>query len=167
LRGDFVLSSGRRSSYYVDARLVTLSSEGSGLVGTVFCEALRDLEVQAVAGPTLGADPIVTAIAVISGLDGRGLDGFIIRKERKEHGTGRQIEGPWREGLRVAIVEDSLTTGASCLDAARAVEEAGGTVRAVLGLIDRQQGARDAIEAAGYPFGAIFTISDLLDEKSD
>ena len=106
LRGDFVLSSGRHSSYYLDARIVTLSAEGSGLVGTVFLDALAGAGVQAAAGLTMGADPIVSAIAVVAGLHGDAIDGLIIRKEPKSHGVGRQIEGPRREGLRVAVVDD-------------------------------------------------------------
>lgn len=163
LRGDFILSSGARSSYYLDARMVTLSSEGSALVGEVFIDALRNLDVDAVAGLTVGADPIVTAIAVMSSLSSRRLDGLIVRKEQKEHGAGRRIEGPWRPGLRVAVVDDTLTTGASSLEAARVVEGAGGEVGAVWALIDREQGARQAVERAGYAFGAVFTASDLID----
>jgi orotate phosphoribosyltransferase len=164
MRGDFVLSSGRRSAYYLDARLVTLSSEGSPLVGAVFLDALPISGVDAVAGLTLGADPIVTSIAVTAGLSGRSIDGLIVRKAAKEHGTARRLEGPWRSGLRVAIVDDSLTTGASSLEAARAVEEAGGRVVGVYALIDREEGAGAAVAAAGYPFHAIYRANDLLGE---
>jgi orotate phosphoribosyltransferase len=162
LRGDFVLSSGRHSEFYLDARIVTLSSEGAWLVGQVFTACLNEHGVDAVAGLAIGADPIVAAIATFAGSIGRPLDGLIVRKERKEHGAGRRIEGPWREGLRVAIVDDTLTTGASSLEAARAVQEAGGTVEGVYALIDREQGARRAIESAGYSFSAIFTAGELL-----
>jgi orotate phosphoribosyltransferase len=164
LRGDFVLASGRRSSYYLDARRVTLSAAGSRLVGQVFLAALGDVEIEAVAGLTLGADPIVAAIATISGTVGNPVDGLIVRKAAKEHGTGRRIEGPWRDGMRVAVVDDTLTTGASSLQAAEAVTEAGGTVVAVYALIDREQGARGAIEAAGYPFEAIYRADEVLGE---
>ncbi|HEX6507818.1 MAG TPA: orotate phosphoribosyltransferase, partial [Chloroflexota bacterium] len=98
-----------------------------------------------------------------SGSSGGALDGLIVRKERKEHGAGRRIEGPWRDGMRVAVVDDTLTTGASSLEAARAVEEAGGSVAAVYALIDREQGARAAIEAEGYPFHSVFTARELLE----
>jgi len=161
LHGDFVLSSGQRSGVYLDARLVTLSAAGSVLVGRVFLDALRGSGAEAVAGLTLGADPIVVAVALLSGLDGFALDGLIVRKERKEHGAGRRIEGPWRPGLRVAVVDDTLTTGGSSLSAARAVEEEGGQVCGVYTLIDREQGARQAIEGAGYDFHAIFTAAEL------
>jgi orotate phosphoribosyltransferase len=162
LRGDFVLSSGQRSSYYLDARLVTLSAQGGGLVGEAFLDLIRPSAPHAVAGLTLGADPIVTAIAVVSGQRGEPVDGLIVRKEQTAHGTSKRIEGPWRDGLRIAIVEDTMTTGDSALQAARAVTEAGGTVCGVFGLVDRQQGAREAVESAGYPFAALFTIDDIL-----
>ena len=163
LRGDFILSSGQRSSYYLDARRVTLSAAGAALIGDAFLDMLSDLDLQAVAGLAIGADPIVASIAAAAGRSGRDVDGLIVRKERKEHGAGRRIEGPWREGLRVAVVEDTLTTGASSLQAADAVEEAGGKVVVVCALIDREQGAREAIEAAGYPFKALYRASELLD----
>lgn len=162
LRGDFILSSGQRSDRYLDARLVTLAADGSPLVGEVFLDMLRGSGAQAVAGPTVAADPIVAAIAVVSGLQGTPIDGLIVRKERKEHGTGRRIEGPWRDGLRVAIVDDTLTTGGSLLDAVGAVVEAGGRITGVYALIDRQEGGREAVEAAGYPFQAVFTVLDLF-----
>lgn len=162
LRGDFLLSSGARSSYYLDARVVTLSSEGSVLVGAVFAHALDALELDAVAGLTLGADPIVSSIAIMSHFAGRGLDGLIVRKERKEHGAARRLEGPWRAGMRVAVVDDTLTTGSSSLEAARAVETEGGEVHVVWALIDREEGARQAIERAGYRFGSVFTVSELI-----
>jgi orotate phosphoribosyltransferase len=165
LRGEFVLSSGARSSYYLDARLVTLSSAGSPLVGKVFLDALPPSGIDGVAGLTVGADPIVTAIALTAGLAGRNLDAFIVRKQRKEHGAGRLIEGPWKEGVRVAVVDDTLTTGASSLEAAQAVEEAGGHVAGIYALIDREQGARSAIERAGYPFTALFTASEVQSES--
>jgi orotate phosphoribosyltransferase len=162
LRGDFVLSSGRRSSFYLDARRVTLSAASASLVGLVFLQHLQSLEIDAVAGLTLGADPIVSAIAVVSGERSHPLDGLIVRKASKEHGAGRRIEGPWREGVRVAVVEDTMTTGASALVAAEAVEEAGGKVRAVWGLVDREEGAREAVTRAGYEFGAIFSVGELI-----
>jgi orotate phosphoribosyltransferase len=162
LRGDFVLASGRRSDYYLDARLVTLSAAGAWLVGQVFVERLQGEGVNAVAGLAIGADPIVAAIATCAGSLGLHIDGFIVRKERKEHGAGRRIEGPWRDGLRVAIVDDTLTTGASSLEAARAAEEEGASIEGVYALIDREQGAREAIEHAGYSFNAFFTAHELL-----
>jgi orotate phosphoribosyltransferase len=162
LRGDFVLSSGRRSTFYLDARRVTLAAEAAPLVGLVFLQQLQEFDIDAVAGLSLGADPIVSSIAVVSGQRAHPLDGIIVRKAAKEHGAGRRIEGPWRDGLRVAVVEDTMTTGASALDAAGAVRAAGGQVQAVWGLVDREEGAREAVEQAGYTFGAIFSIGELL-----
>lgn len=162
LRGDFVLSSGQRASYYIDARRVTLSAQGSPLVGAAFLQAFGAADIGAVAGLTMGADPIVTAIAVRAGLQGHGPDALIVRKEAKDHGAGKRIEGPWREGLRVAIVDDTSTTGASSLNAARAVAEAGGEVVGIWQLIDRKQGAREAASKAGFQFASIFTADDVL-----
>ncbi len=162
LRGDFVLSSGARSNYYLDARLVTLSAEGSKYVGQVMLDELLPDLPDAIAGPTVGADPIVSATIVTAALAGQRLDGLLVRKGRKEHGAGRQIEGPWREGLRVAVVDDTLTTGNSLLEAAAALREAGGIVTGLYALIDREQGAREAIEGAGYRFTALFTAKELL-----
>jgi orotate phosphoribosyltransferase len=164
LRGDFILSSGQHSTYYLDARRVTLSSRGSPLVGAVFLRALQDSGVEAVAGLSVGADPIVCAIAVTAGQRNLAIDGLIVRKEPKGHGTGRVLEGPWREGKRVAIVDDTLTTGASALQAARAVEDAGGEICGIWALIDRNQGARGAIEGAGYAFAAIFSSDEILED---
>jgi orotate phosphoribosyltransferase len=166
MHGDFVLASGQRSSYYLDARIVTLSAAGSALVGEVFLDHMGGANVDAVAGLTVGADPIVASIAVVSGQQGRSIHGLIVRKEQKEHGAGRRIEGPWREGMSVAVVDDTLTTGASALQAAHTVEEAGGAVEGVWALIDRRQGAREAIEDAGYPFHAIFDIADVLEAET-
>jgi orotate phosphoribosyltransferase len=165
LHGEFVLSSGRRSTHYIDARLVTLSAEGSVLVGQVFCDLLRDVGVDAAAGLAIGADPIVTAIALTSSSRERPIDGLIVRKERKQHGTGHRIEGPFRSGMRVAVVDDTFTTGASALSAAEAIAEAGGDVVGVFALIDREEGARQAIESAGYRFTSVFLSRELVDPE--
>jgi orotate phosphoribosyltransferase len=162
MHGDFVLSSGRRSSYYIDARLVTLSAEGAWLVGLSFLDALERVEVDAVAGLTVGADPIVAAIAAVAGSLDRSIDGIIVRKDVKGHGAGGRLVGPWREAMRVAVVDDALTTGASALAAAKAIEEAGGSVVGVYALIDREEGAREAIESVGYEFTALFCVQELL-----
>ncbi len=162
LHGDFVLSSGQRSPYYLDARRVTLSAAAAPLVGLIFLREIQDLPVDAVAGLTVGADPIVSAVATVSGQRGHPVDGLIVRKAVKGHGAARRIEGPWRQDMRVVVVEDTMTTGASALEAARAIRGEGGSVLAVWGLIDRKQGAREAIEAAGYTFGAIYSVDELL-----
>jgi orotate phosphoribosyltransferase len=163
LKGDFVLSSGQHSNYYLDARLVTLSAVGSGLVGQVMLHEIKDSGAQAVAGPAIGADPVVASIAVVSGLAGQPIDGLIVRKVAKSHGTGRRVEGPLRRGMKVAIVEDTVTTGQSCLAAAKAVEEEGGTIVGVYALIDRNQGAAELFQSEGYPYRPVFTNSDLAE----
>ncbi|HEX8919258.1 MAG TPA: orotate phosphoribosyltransferase [Chloroflexota bacterium] len=162
LRGSFVLSSGQTSDYYLDARLVTLSAAGSHLVGRHFLQVIDTESIDCVAGLTVGADPIVSAIATMAGSDGISVDGLIVRKSAKDHGAGRRIEGPWRPGLRVAVVDDTLTTGASALLAAEAIQQEGGTVCGVYALIDREQGARQAVEAAGHQFTSLFTAGELL-----
>ena len=160
------LASGRTSDFYVDGKQTTLHPEGAVLVGEVCFEALdgSGLGIEAVGGPTLGADPMVTAIAIESHRRGRPLPAFIIRKSPKGHGTGQWIEGRknLRDDMRVAIVEDTVTTGDSALEALRHAEEAGLTVALVLCLCDRQEGARETIEQAGHTFLSIFTRSDLV-----
>ena len=152
-RGDFVLASGRRSDLYVDARLTTMDPAGLALVGPLGLAAITEAGWQpnSVGGLTLGADPVAYAIAYASALAGRPLRAFTVRKEAKTHGTGKLIEGPFARGDRVVVVEDVVTTGASALKAAGAVREHGGTVVGVLAVVDREEGGREAIEAAGYP----------------
>ncbi len=168
-QGDFVLASGRRSSLYVDCRLTTMSPEGQLLVGRVGLAALRSSgwPVDAVGGLTLGADPVSYAIAHASALEAERGEGemvrsFTVRKEPKQHGTGKLIEGPFAFGDRVVIVEDVITTGGSAMRAAAAVRAAGGDVVGVLALVDREEGGREAIEAIGLPVLRLVTASDLL-----
>jgi orotate phosphoribosyltransferase len=163
-RGDFVLASGARSSYYIDARLTTMSGHGQRLIGQIGLAALdkAGLDPEAVGGLTLGADPVAYAIAHAATLAGRSLDAFTVRKEAKAHGTARRIEGPFSEGMRVIVVEDVVTTGDSALRAASAVIAEKGTVLGVLAVVDRQEGGREAIEAAGYKLIALCTASELL-----
>ncbi|HET7583989.1 MAG TPA: orotate phosphoribosyltransferase [Gemmatimonadaceae bacterium] len=162
--GDFTLSSGRRSSLYIDARLTTMSPEGLLLIGPAGWSALRESgwEVNAVGGLTLGADPVAYAISYASALAGAPVRAFTVRKEPKTHGAGRQIEGPFLTGDRVAIVEDVITTGQSALKAADAVRAAGGSIAGVLALVDREEGGRDAIEATGLPVRALVRASEIV-----
>jgi len=162
LHGDFVLSSGQRSPYYLDARLVTLSARGSALVAVLLLDAFGSNLPDAVAGLAVGADPIVASIACMAGVRGLAVDGLIVRKESKAHGTSRRIEGPWRDGMRVAIVDDTLTTGGSALQAAQVISEAGGQITGIYALIDREEGARQAIGAAGYLYHPVYTASELM-----
>lgn len=159
--GDFVLASGKRSSFYIDCRKVTLSAEGAAVVGQAILELLGSEPFDAVGGMTLGADPILAAVLTIAGLQKKPLRGFIVRKEAKGHGTGKLIEGPMQEGDRVVIVEDVSTTGGSALKAVDAVQGAGARVVRVVTLLDRLSGAREAFESRGIPFSALATSTDL------
>jgi orotate phosphoribosyltransferase len=162
--GEFVLASGARSTYYIDARLTTMSGSGQLLIGRRGLEAIdaRGWQPDAVGGLTLGADPVAYAIAHAAAAGGRTIDAFTVRKQAKEHGTGRLIEGNLRAGSRVLIVEDVITSGESALKAVRAVEEAEARVIGVLAVVDRQEGGRDRIEEAGHAVAALFTAAELL-----
>ena len=171
-RGEFTLASGRRSTYYVDARRTTMSAEGQLLTGKLGLEALlaNGLEPSHIGGLTMGADPVAYAIAHTSALQqdveaSSGypvINAFSVRKQAKGHGTGRRVEGADLSGARVVITEDSTTTGGSALKAIAAVEEVGATVLAVLTVVDREEGAREKLAEAGYPFVALFPASELL-----
>jgi orotate phosphoribosyltransferase len=161
--GDFVLSSGRRSSYYIDCRRTTMSAEGMVLVGREGLAAIRQAgwPARAVGGLTLGADPVAYAIAAASHLEGPALDAFTVRKEPKAHGTQRRIEGNFTPGDPVVVVEDAMTSGSSARQAIEAVESEGGRVAGVLVVVDREEGGREALERAGYPVVALTTASRL------
>ncbi|MDD8013062.1 MAG: orotate phosphoribosyltransferase [Acidobacteriota bacterium] len=159
---EFRLASGKTSDFYVDARVTTLDAEGASLCGRIFFQMLSGYEVDAVGGYSIGADPIVAAIAVISHQQGRPLPAFIIRKEEKGHGTRKMIEGNFRSGMHVALFDDVITSGGSIIKGAKQVEAEGGTVEVVMAVLDRQEGGREAIEAHGYKFLSIFTKKDLL-----
>ena len=150
--GDFVLSSGLRSSYYFDGRKLTLDARGARLTGKVFFEMLRDSNIKAIGGPELGANPIATAVALTSDLNGKPLSAFIVRKKGKAHGTGQLIEGPLEPGSRVAIVDDTCSTGASLFHAVKAAEDQGCEVAAVLALLDRHQGGSEKLKKRNYTF---------------
>jgi len=157
-RGSFTLASGRQSSLYIDARLTTMSPEGLALIGPLGLSSLREAgwSVDAVGGLTLGADPIAYAISYASANTASPIRAFTVRKETKEHGTGK----------RVAIVEDVITTGSSALRAADAVRQAGGLVAGVLALVDREEGGREAIEAKGIRVLSLVTASAILAASS-
>lgn len=165
-RGDFVLASGARSSYYVDCRVTATSAEGQALIGALAFELLSstDLRPDVVGGLTMGADPVAYAIAHESWLRGDPIDAFTVRKQPKDHGTGKRIEGNFAAGQRALVIEDVITSGGSALQACEAVEAEGGTVVGVLTIIDREAGGREAIEARGYPVLSLFRISELLED---
>ncbi len=164
-RGRFVLASGKRSSYYFDGKLTTLDSEGARLVAELLLDVLSDYDVGAIGGLTLGADPIVGALLALAPERGRKLKGFLVRKEPKDHGTRSRVEGPLDEGQGVAIIEDVVTTGGSALQAADVVEALGCTVRVVLAVVDRGEGGAEAFSGRGYPFRALFSAEELLEEE--
>jgi orotate phosphoribosyltransferase len=163
-RGEFVLASGKRSSYYIDARLTTMSGRGQLLIGRLGLAAIDEAgwKPDSVGGLTLGADPIAYAIAHAAALSGRQLDAFTVRKEAKAHGAGRMIEGGFSAGMSVVIVEDVITTGESALRAARAVTESGGKILGIFAVVDRQEGGRDRIEQTGYSVTCLARTSDLV-----
>lgn len=159
--GDFVLSSGQRSTYYINGKQVTLHPQGAYSIGRLLLAQLP-LDTQAVAGLTLGADPIVTAVSVVSAYENRPLPALIIRKEAKGHGTMAYIEGPTLPpGAKVVVLEDVVTTGQSALKAVERLQGAGYSVERVIALVDRQQGGEQLYQDSGLKFEAVFSIVDL------
>ena len=158
--GEFKLSGGRASRYYFDGRLITLDPEGAYHVARAILPILRECGAEAIAGPTVGADPIVAAVAVVGHLEGLRIPGLIVRKQAKEHGAMRAIEVPVRSGARVAVVDDTCTTGASLLHAIAAVEAAGCRVVKVIAVLDRREGGSQEIRRRGYDFVALLEADD-------
>jgi len=161
--GDFTLASGRRSSYYIDCRPSTMSAEGLTLIGRLGLQAIRGRawRPRAVGGLTMGADPVAYAISAASWGSDLVLDGFSVRKEAKEHGAGRLIEGNFSPGDAVVVIEDVITSGGSAQKAIDAVEVAGGSVLGVLAVVDRGEGGRAMLEAKGREVVALITSHDL------
>ena len=157
----FTLASGRVSPYYIDCRPVTHNAQGLFLIGEIFWEMLRGLEVNAVGGLTMGADPIAHAIALTSYLKGRPLNAFSVRKMTKEHGTGGLVVGDVKPGDKVAILEDVVTTGGSALKAIAAARDFGLQVDRVLILVDRQEGGREAVAAVCPSVEVVFSLEAL------
>lgn len=162
--GDFVLRSGRRSDFYFDGKQVTLQGRGLHLVSRLILQRVRELDgVTAVGGMTLGADPICSGVAALSGMEeARPLDAFIVRKEVKDHGTGRPIEGPaLRPGQRVVLVEDTITTGGALLQAHDRVVETGAEVVEAIVIVDREEGGREALAERGLDLFALYRRSEF------
>ena len=162
--GDFTLSSGKKSSYYLDCRTTTLDPRGSLLIARLILEGIRkeNIQADAIGGLTMGADPIAAAVAVVSGLEGQPLPAFIVRKEAKDHGTQKFIEGyDGRPGSRVIVVDDVCTTGDSILKAAEKAEQAGYQVAATFCVVDREEGGTELIRKK-YPFYPLLTAKELL-----
>jgi orotate phosphoribosyltransferase len=163
-RGEFTLASGKQSKYYIDARLTTMSPEGLSLIGRLGLSTLRQSgwAIDAIGGLTLGADPISYAISYASAGSDRPLRAFTVRKETKTHGTGRLIEGPFREGDHVVVIEDVITTGGSALRAIDAIRAAHGTVEGVLALVDREEGGRQMIESTGVSIISLVSAGEII-----
>jgi orotate phosphoribosyltransferase len=159
--GDFILSSGQASSYYINGKQVTLNPQGALAIGRILLSRLPE-DTQAVAGLTLGADPIVTAVSVVSAYENRPIPALIIRKEAKGHGTKAYIEGPTLpENATVVVLEDVVTTGRSAMKAVERLRDAGYTVNLVISLIDRLQGGAEFYQSVGLKFETVFTIEDI------
>ena len=160
--GDFTLTSGKKATYYVDLRKVSLDHRVAPLIGQVMLDLISTVaDVSAVGGMTMGADPIATAILHQGAARGASYDAFVVRKEPKDHGRGRQVEGPELTGKRVIVLEDTSTTGGSPLAAIEALLKVGAEIAAVAVVVDRNTGARERIEAAGYPYLAALGLDDL------
>lgn len=163
-RGNFTLASGRQSSFYVDCRLTTMSPKGLSSIGPIGLSIIRDRgwDADSIGGLTLGADPVSYAISYASAESSKPLRAFTVRKEAKAHGTGKLIEGPFETSDRVVVIEDVITTGGSALKAAEVIRAAGASILGVLAVVDREEGGREAIEAAGYQVASIARVSEIL-----
>jgi orotate phosphoribosyltransferase len=159
--GDFTLASGKQAKFYLDCRQITLDSKGVRLVGEGMLELLAGNLPALVGGMAIGADPITAAILTLAGTRNMALRGIMVRKEPKQHGTGKLVEGPFQPGESVAIVEDVVTTGGSSLKAIEHCEAAGLKVQRVLAIIDRLEGGREAFAARGFELTTLFTIRDF------
>ena len=161
-KGKFVLSSGKTSDYYLDGRIITLSPEGAYLVACIILEMICNKKVDAIGGPTLGADPIVGAVACLSHINQSPIKTFIVRKSTKEHGMQRQIEGPaLKEKDTVILVDDVATTGKALIEAKQALDEIGVVAKMALVIVDRCEGAKENLAKEGLELESIFKIEDL------
>lgn len=159
IHGDIILSSGKKSSYYIDVKMTSLDRDGVVLSAKLFYSQLKN--TQAVGGPTLGSDPFLGAILYECRKNKKNMSGFIVRKKSKEHGTQKLIEGPIKKGVKVALLEDVITTGASVYQAIQTVEEYGAKVVKVLTLVDREEGGIEFLASKGYPAYPVFKKSEL------
>ncbi len=167
--GKVILASGKESDFYIDCRQTALSARGHLLIGKLFLGMIQQRfpSARGVGGPTLGADPLISAVSLTSAQEGKPLDGFIVRKEPKGHGTGAWIEGLANlgPGTPVVLVEDVVTTGGSSLKAIARVQEAGLKVLGLVVLVDRLEGGREAVEKAGVPLVSLFSRKDFIPDS--
>lgn len=163
--GEVTLTSGRKSDYYFDCKQTALHPEGGFLIANLFLDMLHGRKIDAVGGMTLGADPLVTAVSVLSHLRGRDLPGFIIRKQPKGHGTNQYLEGMKNipTGAKVALLEDVVTTGGTLITSAQRVRDAGYEIAVVLCVLDRQEGGRENLASVGLSLEAVFTRQVLVE----
>ena len=160
--GDFTLTSGKKATYYVDLRKVSLDHRVAPLIGQVMLDLIAEIpDVAAVGGMTMGADPVATAVLHQGAARGLAYDAFVVRKEPKDHGRGKQVEGPDLAGKRVIVLEDTSTTGGSPLQAIEALRKVGAEIAAVAVVVDRDTGAREVIEAEGIPYYYAIGLDDL------
>ena len=168
-KGDFTLSSGRKTDHYVNCKPVTLTGRGLTLSSVILLSAIEE-DCRAVGGLTLGADPLVSGMAVVSGLDRAPMDALIVRKEAKGHGTGAWIEGPdLPEGTKVTVIEDVITTGGSAIKAVKRLRDAGYKVDRVVSIVDRQENgeADTAMKLTGLELHSIFKLEELIDAEDE
>jgi len=165
-KGQFQLASGALSDYYLDCRLTTLNGRGAYLLGYLLTDLLKDFDLDAVGGMTLGADPMIASVLYHFAACGNPLKGFIVRKQAKGHGAGRQVEGPIEPWMRVALLEDVVTSGGSTLKAIEAVKREYPSIEIVkvIAIVDRDGGGREAFTRQGIPFEALFPVSAFLQE---
>jgi len=161
-KGKFILSSGKESTFYLDGRVITMTPEGAFLIANLMLAMIKGDNVAALGGPTLGADPIVGAVAAVSHINGVALKTFIVRKAAKEHGTQRQVEGPaLKAGDRVVLVDDVATSGKSLIEAKKVMDSLNLTVVKAMVIVDRNEGGRENLAAVGVKLESIFTLPDL------
>jgi orotate phosphoribosyltransferase len=162
MKGEFTLVSGKKSSYYINGKLTTLIARGLYLTAKLLLDEFDRYEYDGFAGPTIGADPIIGALLVLSAQRGLAKQGFLIRKQTKQHGTRNLVEGNIAPGTRVMLLEDVATTGGSLIKAAEAIADVGGEIAAVFTIVDREEGATETLGAAGHEFHSLFKVSELL-----
>jgi len=160
-KGRFILASGKESDLYVDLRKVTLHHKGAFLIGSIIYEIIKDRAIDAIGGMSIGADPIAVASSLIAYQSGKDINAFLVRKEKKAHGTQNLIEGPVITGQRVVVVEDVITTGTSTINAINHIKDAGMEIEMVIAILDRMEGGTQAIESLGFEVFSLLTREDI------